>query len=97
MDEFPHDLIPDNGKGLFAMQYKHALRLLRQDVFECVVSNNPDNFYDLSSFKYHTHANFKAMVAQVRAELETLGWTTKLAYGETALFIYNGIVPKNIW
>lgn len=96
MNEFPHDLVPNN-KRLLAMQYNHVLGLLRQEVFECVVSNNPDNFYDLYSFKYHTHVNFKAMIAQVRAELEKLGWTTKLAYGETALFIYDSVEPKNIW
>lgn len=97
MDKFPEDLVPTNSKRLLTMEYNHALNMLRLAVFECVVSNNADNFYDLSSFRYHTHANFKAMVAQVRAELEKLGWTTKLAYGETALFVYAGVPPKNVW
>ncbi len=97
MDRFPPDLTPSNRSGLLAMQYNHALALLRHDVFETVVSNNADNFYDLSSFKYHTHVNFKAMVAQVRAELENLGWKTKLAYGETALFVFDGVPPSNAW
>jgi len=31
----------------------------------------------------------KSMIAQIRSELTDLGWKTKLAYGNTILFIYD--------
>lgn len=97
MDAFPTELAPSNTE-LAAMMHKHVMRRLREKVFCCVASGDPESFFDLAAFEFASYARLKDLVADVCAELHTLGWETKLTYGDTALFVYSKAnPPKFIW
>ena len=97
MQSFPTTLVPETA-ALTKMYEEYILGKFREKVFESVVSGNPENYVDLSAFDFSTYAEFKKLVAVVREELEALGWTTALSYGDTALFVFSGNnKPKYCW
>jgi hypothetical protein len=97
MQSFPETLVPES-TTMTKMYEEHILSKFREKVFESVVTGNPENYVDLSAFEFSTYTDFKKLVAVVRGELEALGWTTALSYGDTALFVFSGNnKPKYCW
>jgi hypothetical protein len=97
MNKFP-DFINEKNRAKFAdILEERILQKLREEILDVVLQDDCSNFYDISSFKYGSYKNIKDLIKQVMKELEELGWKTKLSYGDTALFIYTGLVPVNCW
>lgn len=97
MNKFP-DFINEKNRANFAhILEERILQKLREEILDVVLQDDCSNFYDISSFKYGSYKNIKDLIKHVMKELEELGWKTKLSYGDTALFIYTGLVPVNCW
>lgn len=97
MDKFPDTLIPKRIKKFPADMREIVARALRYEVYTTVLSGDPENYYDVSSFKFHAYADLASIISEVREELHLLGWTTAMSYGNTGLFVYCGKKPANCW
>lgn len=97
MNNFPKQISEKNRKKFPELLEERILQKLREEILDVVLQDDCSNFYDISSFKYSSYKNIKDLIKQVMKELEELGWKTKLSYGDTALFIYTGLVPVNCW
>jgi len=97
MEFFPNTLSTTNTKKFKLLLRDHITCKLRKKIYENMLHNDPNNFFDLSSFKYGKHVDFKDILQQVCDELSSLGWKTKTSYGDTALFIYKDDIPISCW
>ena len=102
MKKFPDKLKPSNRKNFKEYLFNRELCKLRQKITdhiyieELLLQDDKDKKrggFDLKSNKddngnyCYQHIDMKLVVA-IRKELNNLGWNTKLAYGNTTLFIY---------
>jgi len=69
----------------------------RYEVYTTILSGDATNYYDVSSFRFHTYDGLRDIISTIREELHDLGWTTIMSYGDTALFVYSGPKPGNCW
>lgn len=93
MKSFPDKLRPENRKQFKEFEFNRELCKLRAKVYEYIISMDMKGF-DLkesqtSNREYSYSSIDKSLVDGICAELEELGWKTKIAYGNTVLFIYN--------
>lgn len=93
MKSFPDKLRPEN-REQFATEYRFNRDLckLRQRIVDYMYSKDNKGF-DLKSTtdsngQYDYATIDKDLVTSVCRELNSLGWNTELAYGETVLFIF---------
>lgn len=69
---------------------------MRKDVYELILKGNEDDFFSLTDFSQHYAQQAdttREMWDQIAKELESLGWKTKLSYGDTGAFIYSTDEP----
>lgn len=100
MKEFPQTLNVSN-KDIFPnIYYKRILCYLRKEVYEHVISNTENSYFDLEKFgnvylsRYPTREGLiSTMSVIIKKELENLGWKCKIAFHGTALFIYSTETP----
>ena len=101
MKVFPSSLIPRNKLKFEEYRHERILCYLRQEIYEHMLKNNEEDFFDLEGFakKYDCPIeNILEMQITVSDELAHLGWKTGLSYGNTALFIYSTEnKPKSCW
>jgi hypothetical protein len=92
MKTFPDKLRPCNKYKFVEYKFNRELCKLRQKIVDYMYSEDNGGF-DLKSstenglFSYN-HIDEK-LIETIRIELHDLGWKTKLAYGNTTLFIYS--------
>lgn len=97
MDTFPDTFQETNICSLRAL---HIKCLLRQHIYKTILfRKTQDDYVDLDKFIYETCPKFNLcrVLHDIRAELESLGWSTCLSYADTALFVYTGDKPVNCW
>lgn len=93
MKSFPDKLRPQNRSKFSEYLFNRELCKLRQKVVDFLYSQEKGGF-DLKSTNdsngqyNYSHIDDK-LIEAIRNELHTLGWKTKLAYGDTVLFIYD--------
>lgn len=92
MKSLPDKLIPRNKKLFSSYRFNRELCKLRQQVVDYMYSEEKGGF-DLKSSRdsqgqYSYSSIDEKLVEAIRSELHILGWKTKLAYGNTTLFIY---------
>ena len=88
-------------KDMFCdIYYNRVLCYLRKDVYEHVISNDENSFFDIEKFArlYYNNKNYnndlrQKLTTNIKTELEKLGWKCKLSFGGTALFIYSSDNP----
>lgn len=97
MDAFPPTFVPDNTHSFKAVLRDEVSRQMRLEIYQTVLSNDYNNFYDISSFKYNSYNHIHEVVRTIRDELHSLGWKTALSYGDTALFVFTGDKPTACW
>jgi len=96
MKTFPDKLRPEN-REKFVTEYKFNRDLckLRQLIVDYMYSGDNKGF-DLKSSvdsngQYDYSTISRELVDRICSELQKLGWNTKLAYGETTLFIFKDV------
>lgn len=93
MKGLPSKMVPHNKSYFTEYKFNRELCKLRQRVVDYMYSEEKGGF-DLKSTQdengqyVYGHIDDKLINAVV-VELHSLGWKTKLAYGNTTLFIYD--------
>lgn len=103
MNSFPSHIHANNQASFQDINYERLLDLFRQEVYELLLKRKDDNEYiDLDNFAAR-HFNRKLTTVmkiseQICSELNTIGWNTKLSFGDTGLFIYStDNPPRSCW
>jgi hypothetical protein len=94
MFEFPQKCSPKNKEFFKDFQYQRNLCYLRRDVYEHILKNNEDDYFDVSGFNEKYVKDLETVVKMmetIELELKNLGWNTKLCYGNTGLYIYSTV------
>lgn len=91
------NLIKTENKGLFkTMRVKIIFDKLRKKIYEHILEENENNFFDIEKFNKKYLKNLQHtldIIKDIIVELEDAGWKCKLSYGNTALFIYSTEKP----
>lgn len=98
MKEFPSTLNVKNKEKFPEFYYDIVLSYLRRDIYEHVIKEDENNYFDLDIFqrKYNLQLeNRDKMIQQIIKELEDLGWNCKLSFADTGLFIYSTDKPPS--
>jgi hypothetical protein len=98
MVEFPKPFEKDTFPQL---RRKQCEALLRQSLYDHIISNDENNYFDIDRFN-KTHVRNEDLCEElfeiVIEELVQLGWKYKICFGGTGLFIYSGdTVPRSAW
>ena len=103
MIEFPSILNVKNKDTFKNIYYNRILCYLRKTVYEHVIREDENNYFDIDSFtkNYFKHVkDLKCMTDinnnlsnTIMEELRELGWSCKLSFGGTGLFIYSSDKP----
>lgn len=92
MKSFPDKLKPQNKSSFGEYKFNRDLCKLRQRIVDYLYSGDKTGFDlklsqgDNNQYNY-SHIDTR-LVEVVTEELKSLGWKTKVAYGNTTLFIY---------
>lgn len=98
MKEFPSILNVKNKENFEKMNYARLLCYFRKAIFEHMIREDENNYFDLSCLCIKNSEILNNMVETVIEELKVLGWKCKLSYGNTGLYIYSTEdPPKNCW
>ena len=100
MKRFPEKLNVSNRDNFQQLNYERVKCYLRRDIYEHIISKEEKDYFLLDKFdkKWMDDIEItRKMVQEVIPELENLGWTCKLSYGGTGLFIYSNEPPPNCY
>jgi len=90
MQEFPGTLHVNNKENFQEMNYQKRKCSFRKTIFEHMLSHKESEYFSFEE-------NDLQIIKELVPELEELGWTCKLSFGDTGLFIYSGEKPSNCW
>ena len=96
MKEFPSRLRPENKENFSKYRYERSLAYMRKDIFELVLREDENNYFELDNFaRVHSvkKNEMERMRDTVMDELKKLGWNVKTSFGGTGLFIYSTDEP----
>ena len=105
MKKLPKILDVKNKDMFSEIYYNRVLCYLRKDLYEHIISNDENSFFDIEKFvrlyynnqKYSIELTDKFTI-NIKGELEKLGWKCKLSFGGTGLFIYStDNPPPSCW
>lgn len=82
--------------------YQRLLCCFRKDIYEHMLWNKEDDFFDLEIFCKEKLKGDTEMLEKMRdtmiAELNGKGWTTTLGFAKSGLFIYSSKEPpRTFW
>jgi hypothetical protein len=104
MKGFPLILNVNNKDNFEKQYYDTVLCYLRKALYEHIISNDENNYFDLEKFyflyfkdKKNIQEILKNLSKVVIVELENIGWKCKVSFGGTALFIYSSKIPSSCW
>ena len=100
MKEFPRHLNVKYKERFPELNFNRMKCYLRKNLYEHIISREEKDYFSLDDFssQFHTPVEMvQKMVSDVIPELEKMGWTCKLSFGGTGLFIYSGEKPANCW
>lgn len=105
MKEFSNILNVKNKSSFPAIFYNRVLCYFRQEIYEHIISNDENNYFDLEKCgrkHFKDHKDRVELVDRLSVtiieELVNLGWKCKLSFGGTALFIYSTEnTPSGCW
>ena len=93
MKEFPKCLNVKNKNIFDKLFYDRELCYFRRDIFEHILKEDENTFFDLDKFCRNKLKNQKKvmdrMTETIIKELEKLGWNCKTSFNRTGLFIYS--------
>jgi len=90
MKEFPGIFKPKNKETFSKLNYERLKCYLRRDLYEHIISHEEHDYFSLDDFnkRVNNMTLTKKLVKEVIIELEKLGWTCKISFGGTGVFIY---------
>jgi len=97
MKSFPQNLEVKNKENFSEIRYERMKCYLRRDVYDHMISYTEEDFFDVDKFDKDRIGNMKVtnrLIADIREELEKLGWKSDVTYGGTGLFIYANTRPR---
>jgi hypothetical protein len=100
MKRFPSYLKPDNKKKFSSIYFNTMKSDLRKDICLHVLNQPENNYFSLDAFYSKLPKDDKGLtcVQEIIEELKNSGWSCKLSYGDTGLFIYStDNPPANCW
>ena len=102
METFPENKVVSKVYLFKELNFNRLLGVLRNDIYEHLLWNDDNNFFDLDKFcKEHLKRDtemLEKMKDIIIDELNKLNWNCKLSYGGTALFIYRTTeAPSSCW
>jgi hypothetical protein len=96
MKEFKNSIHMSNKSNFQDIYYSRVLCYLRKNVFEHILREKENDYFDLEKFGYLYFKNqnnreelVKKLSITIMDELQELEWKCKLSFGGTALFIYS--------
>jgi len=100
MKTFPDKLNVSCKKNFRIYHCERVTCYLRKDLYELIITEDENNYFEIDKFKQYyklsTH-EINTMVNLIISELEKLGWTCKITFGGSALFVYSDIVPTSYY
>jgi hypothetical protein len=108
MKDFP-DLISVENRSEFADIYYERIKCyLRRDLYEHILKihkteydpKKNQDYFSVDSFDkrwMNDRVQTKRMIEELISELQSKGWTCKLSFGDSGLFIYTGSKPANLF
>jgi hypothetical protein len=100
MKEFPKNLSVKYKQRFPEIYYMRMKCYLRKELYEHIISREEKDYFSLDEFNSRFRVSMEItqkIIREVIPELETLGWTCKLSFGDTGLFIYSDKKPENCW
>lgn len=101
MDSFPKNIAPQFSDSFASSAQSLLSSELRAEIAaHILLHTSPNDFYDITSFKYYRTVSKETLmksVSVIMSELQSLGWTATLSHGDTSLFIYTGPRPDMCW
>ena len=111
MNKFPAELNVENKDKFRSFNYKRLEKKFRNDIYEFLlnrkdikdkdgkyIGKDETEYFTLEFDKKYDKEETHKIFWKIKEELESLGWKTKLSYGDTGLFIYSTEnPPKNCW
>jgi hypothetical protein len=100
MKQFPKHLNSKYKDRFPELHYNRIKCYVRKTIYEHIISHDSKEYYSLDEFNASFHSGMEMtqkIVRELIPELEQLGWTCKLSFGDTGLFIYTGDKPENLW
>lgn len=99
MKQFPNKISTSNRENFPNISFNRNMCYLRRDIYEHIIFNKEDEYFDVDVWCRNRLKNdtvvMKRMVDIIINELENKGWTCKLTFGASALFIYANEPPVN--
>ena len=92
MKIFPSILNIKNKENFETIRYNRTLCYLRRDIYDHIISHEENNYFAIGKFDRNHHKDMKItlkIIKTIMAELTTLGWSCKLSFGNTGLFVYS--------
>lgn len=92
---FPTSLNINNKSNFLKLHRLRSQCYLRKDIYEHILSHSENEYYSLDDFMAKKIPETNLIIDEIMAELKSLGWNVKLAFGGTGLFIYSTEQPPN--
>jgi hypothetical protein len=99
MKTFPNKLNVKNKDDFSNIFYTRYLCYFRRDIFEHIIQHTENEYFELDHWcrqkLNNDKDNMNKMQNTIIEELTSIGWTCKLSFGGTALFIYSTEKPPS--
>lgn len=98
MKTFPPTLHVSNKENFSDLNLQRTLAYMRKCIYEHMISQNEEVLFDLTEYReQYSQKNMwiENIVEPLRGELHSIGWNTKLSFGDSALFIYSTEYPPS--
>src|SRR3990167_8199493 len=97
MKNFPQKFTPDNKEKFAEYNRKRLRAYMIRDVYETFIAGGEAYYIDSFVIKRETTTEIaKEILRSLVPDLEKLGWTVKLLYNDSALYVYGNEVPEII-
>jgi hypothetical protein len=101
MEKFPAYLTPENVDSYSGIYRDRLTSMMRDEISLLLLSRMTDNeYYAIDIFARANNCqnyDMSVIIADIREELETIGWKTELSFADTGLFIFSGDRPTSCW
>lgn len=99
MKEFSNDISVTNQHNFSHLFFQRMLCYLRRDIYEHILKNDESDYFDIDIWCRNRLKNdtetMKKMIDVIVNELSQKGWTCKITFGSSALFIFAKNPPVN--
>jgi len=99
MKEFTDNILVTNRHNFANLSFQRNLCYLRRDIYEHMLNNNEGDYFDIDVWCRNRLKNdtemMKKMIVVIVDEIQKKGWTCRVTFGASALFIFSDKPPIN--